>query len=67
MDAVSLFIGKHLFSIWFGILYYFEIGLGLILYPGKLYVIGCLPLSLAMSIYFVDLEFKPKRATLFNA
>lgn len=52
-----------------GILYYFGDWFGLnSLFPwGNYIVIGYLLLSLAMSIYFVALEFKPKRATLFNA
>jgi ABC-type bacteriocin/lantibiotic exporter with double-glycine peptidase domain len=63
MDAVSLFIGKHRFLFGLGILYYFEIGLVLILYSGKLYIIGYLLLSLAMAIYFVDFNLKQKRYT----
>lgn len=52
-----------------GILYYFGDWFGLnSLFPwGNYIVIGYLILSLAMSIYFVALEFKPKRAILFNA
>ncbi|WP_339919958.1 sterol desaturase family protein [uncultured Flavobacterium sp.] len=52
-----------------GILYYFGDWFGLnSLFPwGNYIVFGYLLLSLAMSIYFVALEFKPKRATLFNA
>lgn len=52
-----------------GILYYFGDWFGLnSLFPwGNYIVISYLLLSLAMSIYFVALEFKPKRATLFNA
>ncbi|SEA69838.1 Fatty acid hydroxylase superfamily protein [Flavobacterium gillisiae] len=52
-----------------GILYYFGDWFGLnSLFPwGNYIIIGYLLLSLAMSIYFVALEFKPKRATLFNA
>jgi len=52
-----------------GILYYFGDWFGLnSLFPwGNYIIIGYLLLSLAMSIYFVALEFKPKRATLLNA
>jgi sterol desaturase/sphingolipid hydroxylase (fatty acid hydroxylase superfamily) len=58
---------RFLFGLW--ILYYFGDWFGLnSLFPwGNYIVIGYLLLSLAMSIYFVALEFKPKRATLFNA
>jgi hypothetical protein len=35
MDESFSVMGNNSFSIWFGILYYFEIGLGLILFPWK--------------------------------